>query len=84
MKLQVTDPQKGVTWEENLCFKINVLPGKIINYYILHLHNKTQASKDEKVIGFETTVFAILVTDMTKQICCKKMNLYLRRNNCWV
>lgn len=50
MKLQVTDPQKSVTWEENVCFKKNVLPGKIINYYIPDLHNKTQASKGEKVI----------------------------------
>lgn len=51
--------------------------------YIPDLHNKTQASKAEKVIDFDTTVFVILVTDRSKQICCKRMNLYLKRNNCF-
>lgn len=77
--------QNSAAWEENTCFKINVLPRKIINHYIPDSHNKTQASKGEKVTDFKTTVFVVLVPDTSKQIYWeeKKKNLYLKGNNCF-
>lgn len=72
------ESQNSVAWEENASFKINVLPRKIINHYIPDSHNKTQASKGEKVTDFETTVFVILVPDTSQQICWeeKKKNIF--------
>lgn len=50
------NPHDSVTWEENVCFKMNVLPQKIINYHTPDFHNKTQGSKGGKVIGLENLI----------------------------
>lgn len=55
-----------------MCFKINVLPWKIINYDTPDLRNKTQGSKGEKVIELENLVS---ICDINKKRV--KANLFL-------
>lgn len=52
------NPQDSVTWEENVCFKMNVSPQKIINYYTPDFHNKTQGSNNGNfLIGLENSQY---------------------------